>query len=44
MSINGNFSLTCMTMIDPTTSWFEIFRIPTYDLDEIMGGNYEYID
>ena len=33
-----------MTMIDPTTSWFEIFRIPTYDLDEIMGGNYEYID
>ena len=33
-----------MTMIDPTTGWFKIFEIPTYDLEEVTGGNEEYID
>ena len=32
-----------MTMIYPSTGWFEIVEIPTYDLDEVMGGNDEYI-
>ena len=41
--IKDNFSLTCMTKIDPTTGWFEIVKIPTYNLDEVTGGNYEYI-
>ena len=42
--IKNNVSLTCMKMIDPATSWFEIVKVPTYDLDELMGFNYEYID
>ena len=37
-------SLTCMTMIDPATGWFGIVKVPTYDLDEVMRNNYEYID
>ena len=37
-------SLTCMTMIDPVTGWFEIFKIQTSDLDEVTAGNDEYID
>ena len=36
-------SLTCMTMIDPVTGWFEIVKILTFDLDEVTAGNYEYI-
>ena len=31
-------------MIDPTTYRFEIVKIPKYDIDEVTGGNYEYID
>ena len=33
-----------MTMIDPATGCFEIFEIPTFDLNEAMAGNDEYID
>ena len=33
-----------MMMIEPTTGWFEIFVVPTFDLNEVMGGNDEYID
>ena len=33
-----------MTMINPTTGWFEIFEIPTYNRDDVTGGNDEYID
>ena len=33
-----------MTMIDPATGWFDIFKIQTFDLDEVMAGNDEYID
>ena len=39
-----NAIMTCMKMIDPATGWFEIFRIPTFDLDVVMAGNYEYMD
>ena len=34
-------SLTCMTMIDPVTGWFEIFEIQSSDLDEVTAGNDE---
>ena len=37
-------SLTCMTMIDPATGWFDIVEILTFDLDEVTAGNDEYID
>ena len=37
--ICDNTSLTCITMIDHTTGWFEIFEIPTFDLEEIALGN-----
>ena len=33
-----------MTMIDPTTGYFENFKIPTYNLNEVTGVNHEYID
>ena len=33
-----------MMIIDPTTGWFEIIEIPTYNLDEVTGSNDEYID
>ena len=42
--IQNNISLTCITMIGPSTGWFEISKVMTYDLDEIMVNNYEYID
>ena len=42
--IHKNISLTYMTMIDPTTGWFEIVKIPMFDLKEVTGGNDEYID
>ena len=37
--INNNFSLACMTVINPTTGWFEIFKVPSFDLDEVTDGN-----
>ena len=33
-----------MEMIDTATAWVEIIKLPTYDIDELMGDNYEYID
>ena len=32
-----------MTMVDPARGWFESFGIPTFDIDEVMGVNDEYI-
>ena len=29
------FSLTCMTMIDPVTGWFEIVEVPNYVIDDL---------
>ena len=37
--IRNIFSLTCRTMIIPTTGWFDIVEIPTLDLDEDMTDN-----
>ena len=42
--IKNNVSLTWMTIIDPTTGWLEIFNITTYDINEVTGGNCEYIN
>ena len=38
-----NDILTCVTMIDPATGWFDIVKIPTFDLNEIAIGNDECI-
>ena len=38
--LKNNVSLACMTMICPATGWFEIFKVPMYDLDEVTGGSY----
>ena len=42
--IKNNISLTCMKTIYPSTGWFEIYKVLTYDLDDVTGGNDEYID
>ena len=42
--IKSDNSLTCMAIIYLTTCWFEIFGVPMFDLDEIMGRRNEYID
>ena len=42
--ISNNVSLTCMTMINPATGWFGIVEILMYKLNEVIGGNDEYID
>ena len=33
-----------MTMIYPALGWSETTKVTTFDLDEVTGGNYEYID
>ena len=33
-----------MKIIDPAMGWFEIVEVTMYDLDEVTGGNDEYID
>ena len=39
--IMNNVSLACMKMIDPATGWFEISKVPNFDLNEVMGSNDE---
>ena len=29
--------LTCMTMLDPVTGWFEIVEVPSYLIEEIVN-------
>ena len=41
--IRNNASLTFMPMIDPATSWSKIAEIPTFDLEEVVLDNDEYI-
>ena len=36
--------LTCMTMIDPATGWFEIAEVPSFDIEDIRRGNTQSID
>ena len=33
--VERELSLTCMTMIDPITGWFEIVEVPSYIVDDI---------
>ena len=33
-----------MLMSDPTKGWFEIVEVLKFELNEVMGGNDEYID
>ena len=42
--VKNNVSLTCMTIIDPATGWFEIFDMPMFDLNEVTCSNDEYIN
>ena len=42
--IKNNVSLTCMTMVDPATSSFKTVKVPMFDLNEVTGGNDDYID
>ena len=43
-TIKNNVSLSCMTMIDPDTGWFEMVKVTKFDLDEITGDNEDDID
>ena len=36
--IKNDVSLTCMTMINLATGWFEIVEITLFDLNEVMDG------
>ena len=42
-TIKSSVIISRMEIIDPKTGWFEIFKVPEFDLDEVTGGNYEYI-
>ena len=42
--IRNNNSLNCMAVIDLATGWFDIVKIPTFDLEEVTLGNYEYTE
>ena len=42
--IKNNVSIICTYMTDHNTGWFEIIKLPTFDLDEVMDSNDEYID
>ena len=42
--IRKNVSLTCMTIIDTATGWFENFEILTLHPNEVTAGNGYYID
>ena len=43
-TIKNGVSITCTEMIDPAMAWFEINKVPTFDIDKAMGTNNEYID
>ena len=34
--IMNNFSLICMTTFNPDMGWFEIVKVPGFELDEVM--------
>ena len=39
-----DFSLTCMTFIDPATGWFEIAEVPLYKYKDREKGDIETVD
>ena len=42
--IKNNVCLAFMPIIEPTTGWVEIVEVPTFNLDDVTGGNDDYID
>ncbi|GFH50707.1 hypothetical protein CTEN210_07183 [Chaetoceros tenuissimus] len=36
--------LTCMTMLDPATGWFEIAQVPYYSIDKVKEDKDDFID
>ena len=44
LMIKKDMSLTCMKIIDPTTGWFKIFKVPCFDPDKVSRGNSEYME
>ena len=42
--IHKDVSLTLMTIIDPMKLWFEIVKVPCFDLYKVVDGSNEYID
>ncbi|GFH49966.1 hypothetical protein CTEN210_06442 [Chaetoceros tenuissimus] len=36
--------LTCMTMLDPATGWFEIAQVPYYSIEEVKEDKDDFID
>ena len=42
--VDKELSLTCMTMIDPVTGWFEIVEVPSYIVDDVKNKNQSSID
>ena len=43
-TIKKEVSLTCMKIIDPAMGWFEIIKVPMFDLDKVTGRIGEYIN
>ena len=43
-TIEKDLHLTCMTMIDPVTGWFEIVEVPYYNIDDIKSKGQQSID
>lgn len=42
--ITKELSLTCMTLLDLATGWFEIIQVPRFNIDDVNNGNREVID
>ena len=40
----NDICITCMMMINPSSGWFLIMKVTTFDLDEVASGNDAYID
>ena len=36
--------LTAMTMVDPTTGWFEMAEVPYYSIKDVINDEQIYID
>ena len=42
--IKNDVSITCMKIIEPATDWFETIKVPTFELEEVTGGNDDFVD
>ena len=41
--LHNDIFLAWMTMLYPTTVWFDTIQVPCFDLNEVLSGNKEYI-